>query len=204
MFLTLEGIEGSGKSTLARSLHERLSLAGSDVLLTREPGGTPVGDSVRELLLRSRLDVSPLTEAFLMNAARAELVSEKIKPALSQGRIVLSRSLCRFDAWLTRGTAVAWTCRCCACSASTATGGLDPDITLLLDLPVECLRERLADRAGIEDRFEIQDMTFHERVRHGYLELAKGGGRWHVFDATLAPDRLLDAAWDVVQSHVAA
>lgn len=203
MFLTLEGIEGSGKSTLARSLHERLSLAGSDVLLTREPGGTPVGNSVRELLLRSRLDVSPLTEAFLMNAARAELVSEKIKPALSQGRIVLSDRFA--DSTLAyqgygRGLDLPMLRLLCL----TATGGLDPDITLLLDLPVECLRERLADRAGIEDRFEIQDMTFHERVRHGYLELAKGGGRWHVFDATLAPDRLLDAAWDVVQSHVAA
>ncbi|HEY9084718.1 MAG TPA: dTMP kinase [Candidatus Tyrphobacter sp.] len=200
MFLTLEGIEGSGKSTLVRSMHERLALAGGEPLLTREPGGTPVGIAVRDLLLRSRLDVTPLTEALLMNASRAQLVSEKIKPTLDAGRDVLcDRFADSTLAYQGYGRGLDLPTLRLLCLA--ATGGLEPDLTLLLDLPVDRLPERLADKAGLEDRFEVEDAAFHERVRRGYLEMAKSAGRWHVLDATLAPEALLDAAWDVVQSH---
>ena len=202
MFLTIEGVEGSGKPTLVQALHERFALAGIDVLVTREPGGTPAGNAVREMILRSRLDVTPLTEAFLMNGARSEHVTEKIRPALAEGRIVLcDRFADSTLAYQGYGRGLDLPTLRLLCLA--ATGGREPDLTLLLDLPVERLRDRLAERIAPEDPFEGEDAAFHERVRHGYLELAKSGGRWRILDATLSPEALVDAAWDVVQPLVA-
>ncbi len=198
MFVTLEGIEGSGKSTLLSGLAQRFEAAGSEPLLTYEPGGTPIGDAVRKLLLGGDFEIAPLTEALLMNAARAQLVTQRIRPALSAGQIVLcdryADSTIAYQGY-GRGLDVPTLRLLCL----AATGGLDPDVTLLLDLDRAATTARLRQR-GAADRIERESAEFFERVRRGYLEMARSGGRWHTLDATLAPDALLDAAWKILNS----
>jgi len=130
MFVTLEGIEGSGKSTLLAGMLERMRAGGLDVLATREPGGTPVGDAIRAVVLRPGLHVEPLTEALLMNASRAAHVSDVVRPALTAGKIVLcdrySDSTLAYQGY-GRGLDLTMLRGMCA----AATGGLDPDLTLV-------------------------------------------------------------------------
>lgn len=198
MFIVIEGIEGSGKTTLMRGLVERLEMAGRDVLVTREPGGTAMGNAVRGIFLDRTLTIEPLAEAFLVSAARAQHVDEAIRPALAAGRLVLCD---RFtDSTLAyqgygRGLDLAALQQLC----DTAAGGLQPDITLLLDLPVDVAHTRMNERSYSLDRIESQDAAFHERVRQGYLTLARSANH-RVLDATLPPDQLLDAAWNSIST----
>lgn len=193
MFVTIEGIEGCGKSTLISNLAARLRAQGRDVLTTREPGGTPVGDAVRKIFLEPGLVLTPLTEALLVNAARAAHVADAIQPALRENRIVLCD---RFvDSTLAyqgfgRGIDRALLDGLCAC----ATGGLVPDLTIILDLPLKISRERVAARTGVLDRMEAETDGFHERVRSGFLALAGEAARYHVLDATQSPDELASHA----------
>lgn len=193
MFITLEGIEGSGKSTLLEALARRLRDAGHDVLTTREPGGTPVGDAIREVVLHKRdLDVSPLAEALLMNASRAALVERVIRPALAEDRIVLCD---RYDdssmAYQGYGRGLDLTMLRAVCDA--ATGGLQPDLTLLLDISPEASRERVSTR-GSENRLDGEALEFYHRARAGFLTMAAAQKRWRVFDALQSPQQLADGA----------
>ncbi len=198
MFVTLEGIEGSGKSTLLAGLAGRLRAGGRDPLLTREPGGTPVGDAIRGIFLNRSFTVAPLTEALLVNAARAEHVAVAIAPALAAGRLVLCD---RFvDSTLAyqgygRGVHLATLRSIC----EVATGGLAPDLTLVIDVPVALSRERMRARSGQADRLEAEDDAFHERVRNGFLELARAP-RHRLLDGTLAPEALVEAALQALQA----
>jgi len=171
------------------------------VLVTKEPGGTPAGDAIRALLLGSDLDMTPLTEALLMNASRSQLVARSIRPALAEERVVLcdryADSSLAYQGY-GRGLDIPMLRLLCL----AATGGLEPQLTLLLDLPYEASRARLAGRAA--DRFEREDEAFFDRVRHGYLEMAKSAERWHVLDAMQSPEALLDAAWQIVRERVEA
>ncbi|HXB83845.1 MAG TPA: dTMP kinase [Candidatus Acidoferrum sp.] len=197
MFVVIEGIEGSGKSTLHKGLAERFGVEGRDVVVTREPGGTATGDAIRGIFLDRTLTIEPLTEAFLVSAARVQHVAEVIRPALAQDRLVLCD---RFtDSTLAYqgyggGLDLASLERLC----DEATGGIRPDLVLLIDLPVEVARARLQERYVL-DRVESRDAAFHERVRHGYLELAKSA-RHRVLDGTLARDRLLEDAWNSIST----
>lgn len=193
MFITLEGIEGSGKSTLLDALARRLRDAGRDVLTTREPGGTPVGDAIREVVLHKRdLDVSPLAEALLMNASRAALVERVIRPALAAGRIVLCD---RYDdssmAYQGYGRGLDLGMLRGICDA--ATGGLRPDLTLLLDISPEASRERVSAR-GAENRLDGETLEFYRRARQGFLTMASAQKRWRVFDALQDARPLAEAA----------
>jgi dTMP kinase len=198
MFVVIEGIEGSGKSTLHKGLVERLSMEGRDVVVTREPGGTATGDAIRSIFLDRTLTIDPLTETFLVNAARAQHVAEVIRPALDASRLVLCD---RFtDSTLAyqgygRGLDLASLQRLC----DDATGGVAADLVLLIDLPVDVARARMQARSYVLDRIESQDAAFHERVRQGYLELAKSP-RHRVLDGTLAQDRLLEEAWNFIST----
>lgn len=203
MFLTLEGIEGSGKSTLGAGLAEKLAAAGHAVLATREPGGTELGDRVRELFLaaRPRLAIDPLAEAFLVNAARAQHVREAIAPALAAGKVVLCDRFA--DSTLAyqgygRGLELEPLARLC----ELATGGLEPDVTLLLDVPVALSRRRLEARGGRIDRLESEPLEFHERVRAGFLALAAGAPRIHALDGTRPAEETLEAAWRIVAAQL--
>jgi dTMP kinase len=197
MFVTVEGIEGSGKSTLLQSLATRLRDAGYTVTSTREPGGTRLGDAVREVALHKHdLRISPVAEALLMNASRAALVSEVIRPALEAGDIVLcDRYADSTMAYQGYGRGLDLTMLQAMCDS--ATGGLRPHLTFLLDIPSEVSRSRVIER-GQADRMDSQDLEFYARARAGFLELAAGDARWHVLDALQPADVLLEAALSVV------
>jgi dTMP kinase len=191
-FITIEGPEGAGKTVQAARLEASLRARGVAVLGTREPGGTALGERIRDLLLApATTPIDPLADALLFNAARRQLVEEAIEPALAGGTTVI----CARFADSTRayqghggGTDLA----VLATLEEIATGGLLPDVTLLLDLPVEIGLARKApdDQTRFETGF---DLAFHRRVRNGFLEMAvHEPGRFRVFDATDAEDEVAE------------
>ncbi len=197
IFITFEGGEGAGKSLQAGALARRLVAAGRTVVRTREPGGTPLGERLREIVLdlsSGDLPLDPLSETLLFVAARAELVSSVIAPALARGEIVVcDRFADSTLAYQGFGRALdlstieqlnAMVCR-----------GVRPQLTALLDLPIA---EGLARKgsAGNADRFGREDERFHERVRQGYLSVAaREPERWLVVDASQPPDAVAEAIW---------
>lgn len=174
MFLTIEGIEGSGKTTQVERLGRALGELGRAVRTTREPGGTPAGQRIRELLLHGEEAIAPWTELFLILADRAEHVAALIRPALARGEIVLcdrfSESTLAYQAY-GRGLPFADV----RAAEAAARQGLLPEVTIVLDCPVEIGLERTRKRRGAAgaDRFESEAVAFHERVRRGFLELAR-------------------------------
>jgi dTMP kinase len=193
MFVTIEGIEGSGKSTLLSGLSARLRGEGREIFATREPGGTPVGDAIRKIFLEPGLVIGPLTEALLVNAARAQHVSDAIRPELARGAVVLcDRFVDSTLAYQGYGRGVDLALLQGLCNA--ATGGLVPDLTFIVDIPVEVSRARLRARQPHADRLEAEDDAFHERVRMGFLELARTSQRYRVFDGQLPADELIELA----------
>ncbi len=171
-FISFEGIEGSGKSTQAKLLYDYLKNRGADVILTEEPGGTQIGAQIRTVLLAvEHRGMSPLTELLMYNASRAQHIAEVITPALNRGAIVITD---RFtDSTLAyQGYGRGLDLEVIHSLDLIATGRLRPDITLLLDLDVETGLQR---NRGIQktDRLELEDISFHERVRIGYHMLAQ-------------------------------
>ena len=197
MFITVEGIEGSGKSTLIASLAERLEATGLSCLVTREPGGCRLGEDLRRILLESARRLDDRAELFLFLADRAQHVSEVVRPALSRGEWVIcdryADSTVAYQGY-GRGMDAAMLRN----SSDAAAGGLTPELTFLLDLPAEegLRRARLRNLTeGIEaseGRFEAEELAFHERVRTGFLKLARmEPARFAVLDARRPPQELL-------------
>jgi len=187
--VTLEGPDGSGKSTLSQRLGARLADEGFETVVTREPGGTALGEEVRQIVLHAPiLNPAPATDVLLFNAARAQLVAQVIEPALARGAVVICDRFA--DSTLAyQGYGSGQPLAALRAIGSFATDGLVPDLTFLLDLPVE---EGLG-RKGLEvNRFETgADLDFHRRVREGFLAIAAGSpDRFVVVDATRAPDDL--------------
>lgn len=174
MLVTLEGIDGSGKSTQARLLVERLGQAGYAVLPVREPGGTELSEQVRRLLLDPSLHVEPFAELLLFSAARAQLVAERIRPALAGGTVVVcDRFYDSTTAYQGGGRGLEDTAWIDAFNRRV-TGGLVPDRTYLVVLdPEEALARRAARDAGGADRMEAAERGFHERVAAAYERLAE-------------------------------
>lgn len=183
-FITLEGPEGGGKTSQAERLRAAIDAAGREVVLTREPGGTVLGERVREILLeRTAARLSPRTDALLFSAARAQLVADVIAPALERGAVVISTRYA--DSTLAyQGYGAGLPLAELRALEQFATGGLRPDLTVLLDLPVEA---GLA-RKGSDERTRFEhdlDLEFHRRVRDGFLEIARSEpDRLEVVDAT--------------------
>jgi len=186
-FIAFEGGEGTGKSTQAGRLADRIGAT-----LTREPGGTPVGEQIRSLVLDPGLAVAPRTEALLMAAARAQHVADVIWPALASGRhVVTDRFTGSSLAYqgLARGLGVAEV----AALSAFATDGLVPDAVVLLDLPVAAAAARLT---GERDRMEREALDFHERVTEGFRTLASAhADTWLVVDASDPVDDVERAVW---------
>jgi dTMP kinase len=173
-FITFEGIDGCGKSTQLRMLASVLRLRKLEVVATREPGGTPLGQKLRQALLEAEGQVDPLAELLLYAADRAQHVRALVRPALASGHVVLSDRFA--DSTVAyQGAGRSFEPRIIEEIVRLATGGLKPDLTLLFDLPVETARERASNRtrngrAG--DRLDAEDPAFHTRVREAYLKIA--------------------------------
>lgn len=186
-FIVLDGVEGAGKSTQLRRLAEALRNRGEeDVVLTFEPGGTPVGDAIREVLLSPSREITPLTEIFLFCAARAQHCDEVIRPALDAGKVVLCD---RFTAatFAYQGHAGAAGEELVVRLDAEATRGLVPDMTIILDLPPrEGLRRKFgASGADGADRIEQHELSFHEHVREGFhLYARRYADRTAIVDAS--------------------
>jgi dTMP kinase len=196
-FITFEGIDGCGKSTQLRMLASELRLRGHEVVSTREPGGTPLGLGIRQLLLESEEQVDPLAELLLYAADRAQHVRSHVRPALDSGHIVLSDRYA--DATVAyQGAGRGFPDELVSELVVLATGGLMPDLTLIFDLPVDESQRRQARRTSSghkADRLDAEDAAFHTRVRDAYLRIAA---------AEPERVRVIDAAGSVqeTQGHV--
>jgi dTMP kinase len=196
LFITLEGGEGAGKSTQIDHLRRWFADQGRDVLVTRQPGGTPLAEEIRDLLLhRPDQPVHELTELLLMFAARAQFLAEQVRPALEEGMVVLCD---RFtdSTYAYQGGGRGMPRESIDVLAELVHGDLEPDLTLLLDLPVSQGMARAADRSRA-DRIEQEDLAFFERVRQAFLEqAAREPGRIAVIDAARPPG----AVWDAIRT----
>jgi len=184
LFVALEGGEGVGKSTQLRHLAASLEAAGFRVYHGREPGGTPLGEAVREILLdRTGLTIAPPAELLLMLTARAAFVSEVVGPALAQGAIFLAD---RFEGstFAYQGYGRELDLATVRALNAFATGGVHPDLTIILDLPVEDGEVRQTEAGKTGDRIESGGRAFHERVRAGYHALAAGDTSVHLVEAS--------------------
>ena len=196
-FIVFEGGDGSGKSTQARSLLRRLRRRGIKVLHTREPGGTPLGQSLR-LLLKSGEAMTPMSELMLFEAARAQLVQQVIRPFLDQGGVVIAD---RFTSstMAYQGYGRGLDRELIERLNREATGGLEPDLTVLLDLPVETALARKG--SGNVDNFDDAPVDFHRKIRRGYSALAASDPEgWLVLDGQRPPEELGREIWAKVQS----
>jgi dTMP kinase len=203
-FITFEGGEGAGKTTQIRLLKDRLEPRWGPVVLTREPGGSPGAEALRDLLVRGEVDRwSPLSETLILYAAREDHLERTIRPALAAGRWVL----CDRFADSTRAYQGAGGGAPAALIAGLETavvGSTRPDLTLMLDLPVEEGLARAGRRGGVEERFERKGRAFHERLRQGFLAIATAEpDRCVVIDAARSPDAVAEAVWAAVQARFA-
>lgn len=193
-FISLEGGEGAGKSTLLAGLHDHFLRHGVNLLQVREPGGTHLGEAIRTMVLdSSHPDISAESELLLMFASRAQLVRERILPALNSGQWVLCDRY--VDAsYAYQGGGRGQPFERIASLEQWACAGLKPDLTLLLDLPVSTGRARAAGR-GIVDRIETEEDAFFERVRRAYRQRAEEeSGRFRIIDASQSPENVLKEA----------
>ena len=195
-FITFEGGEGCGKSSQSKLLNSRLKKLAIPALLTYEPGGTDLGKSIKRLVKFSRISISPLSELLLFNASRAQLVKDVIKPALGKGTIVIcdrfADSTTAYQGY-GRGLDMAIV----TATNRTGTQGLTPDLTILLDLPVEAGLARKQEKKA--DRFQTQNLDFHRRVRKGFLKLAKDEPtRWLVIDGEQGKEVIAGIIWQKV------
>jgi dTMP kinase len=207
LFLSIEGGDGAGKSTQAELLMTRLKATGVNALLVHEPGGTDFGEHVRRLV-KGDLPRSPMSELFLFEAARAQLVQEVIRPALDSGQVVVTDRYA--DSSITyqgygRGLDLADV----RALNHVATGGLMPDATVLLDIPPDRALARVDGSDGSDGRsddldqarFEREPLEFHQRVAEGFRTLAsEESGRWFVVDASAQPDKVAEKVWAIVSN----
>ena len=203
--ISFEGSEGSGKSTQITRLAEHFQKAGRDVVSTREPGGTEIGEQIRNIIVHNSKgdEMCAETELLLFTAARAQLVREVIAPALLRGSIVLS------DRFLDSSTVYQGIGRNLAADPVAqinrfAVGDVSPDLTIVIDVPEEVSLARLKTRASdLPDRMERQNVDFYRKVREGYLVLAKGmPERFIVVDGTKSADAVEKKVWAEVQARL--
>ncbi len=194
LFITFEGGEGSGKSFQAKALFRRLSKLDVPTILTHEPGGTPFGERLGRWLKKAKdVETAPLTELMLFNACRAQLVAEVIKPALASGKVVISDRYAD-STTVYQGYGRGLDLDMVKATNRAATQGLEPNLTILLDIKAESgLARKLAKKP---DRFEQEAPAFHRKIREGYLKLAsEEPKRWLVIDGAQPKKRIADVIW---------
>ena len=200
LFITFEGTDGAGKTTQIGRLTADLRQAGYEVCLTREPGGTPISEQIREMLLNpDHSEMAATTELLLYAASRAQHVSEVIKPALEAGQIVISSRFA--DATVVyqgygRGLDLETINRL----NRIATDGVTPDVTIVLDLPVEVGLQRVQNSRGGLDRLEREKIEFHRRLREGYQTIARQEPqRLKIIDAQVSPEQVYGQIQEAIQ-----
>lgn len=204
IFITFEGGEGSGKSSALRLINERLIQSGAETVLTREPGGTPISEEIRNIILdRKNTDMDPRTEALLYAASRRQHLAQKIWPALKEGKIVLC------DRYLDSSLAYQGGARGIALEDVLninmfATEGTFPDLTLLFDIEPEKGLARIAANQNREvNRLDLEKLDFHHRVRDAFLNLAKKyADRYVIIDASQPLDKVVDDAYAIIQERL--
>ena len=205
LFISFEGGEGAGKSTQVRRLSQRLSALGREVVATREPGGSPGAELIRDLLVNGPAERwSPMTETLLMYASRRDHVERVIVPALERGAVVLSD---RFhdSTRAYQGAGGGASPELIAALETQCLGSVRPDLTLIMDLPVSVGLARAMGRGGAEARFESKGEAFHEKLRQGFADIAAAEPEWcRLIDADQTPDALETLIWDLVQPALAA
>jgi len=204
MFITLEGPEGSGKSSHMTPLAEAIRQAGYPVVITREPGGTPIGDEIRKTLLNLKnTAMHPTTEILLFQASRAQHVQELILPSIRAGKVVLCDRFA--DSTLAyQGYGHQTDLQELAQIIRFATGGFQPDLTLLLDVDIEIGLQRRSSDQESWNRLDAKEKAFHQRVRKGYLAMsAAQPERWAVVDASQPLDQVQQALIEVVLARLA-
>jgi dTMP kinase len=203
LFITFEGGEGSGKSVQAKALYRRLSRLAIPAILTHEPGVTSLGRKIARWLKWGKdIRISPMAELMLFNASRAQLVSEVIRPGLQGGKVVIcDRYADSTTAYQSYGRGL--DLEMVRAVNETAIQGMRPDITVLLDMPVEAGLARKKDEK--HDRFEQEDVVFHQKVRQGYLELARAEpDRWLVINAGKSREEIAGTIWQRVRQLLSA
>ncbi len=190
-FITFEGIEGSGKSTQSKKLHEFFLNRKLDAILTREPGGSKASEKIREILLCEEIEkLEAKSELFLNFAARLEHLEKLIKPALAQGKTVISDRF--FDSTYTyQGSAFGLDSKLIDDVRKMAIGDFAPDITFLIDVPVEVAFARIENRSS-NNRYEKFGQDFHQKVRNGFLKLASENPRIVVINGTKSPQEIFE------------
>jgi dTMP kinase len=204
MFITFEGGEGSGKSTAIRKIVAELEKEGREVVLTREPGGTPISEEIRNVILdKKNTEMDPRTEALLYAASRRQHIVQKILPALKAGKIVIC------DRYLDSSLAYQGGARGLGIDNVLnvnlfATEGLEPDLTLLFDIKPEDGLARIAANSGREvNRLDVEKLSFHRAVRSSFLELAKRfPKRYFIIDASKSPDEVYQAALAEIEARL--
>ena len=208
LFITFEGIEGCGKSTQVERLAKRLAKEGHETLTLREPGGTPIGEAIRDVVKfpPGHNPIAPDTELLLMNASRAQLVQQAIRPALANGAIVLCDRF--YDSSLAyqghgRGLDLVKVQK----AIDLAIDGIKPNLTLLLDIPLSVSQTRVSDRlqstGEIQDQFDESGTKFFERVLDGFHILAKAEpARFRIINGDKSADNVTEEIWNSIQSHL--
>lgn len=205
-FITLEGGEGAGKSTLARALSERLDAAGVTARTTREPGGSPKAEAIREMILAGQArDYGSFAEALLFSAARIDHIDSLIRPALDRGEWVICDRF--IDSTRVYQGVLGKLDKAVLAELEIVTiSGLMPELTLILDLDPEIGLARAAKRrrpGEAIDRFEGETLAFHRNLRQAYLDIASAEPqRCAVLDATLPPEALAEAAWHILRARL--
>ena len=202
LFITFEGIDGCGKSTQIRLVTEYLNSKGMEYLLVREPGGTEIGEKIRSILLdKANNEMSPSAELLLFEAARAQIVEEKIRPAIEAGITVICDRF--YDSTFAyQGVARSLGEDLVITLNDIATSGLAPDITFLLDLSVEDAYARRKGRGEADDRMELLGLQFQEQVRSGYLKAASKFDRIKVIGSNRTPEEIFADIKDAIEERL--